>query len=180
MKRAESEGSRRTYAPGYHGGKVEVSGFPQEPANQDSVNHLAVNTVVASRDWQPPEIADSAMDSDSRGFDNPSPRSPYDMRHGAVQPQYFCTDETLMYRHITRNEFNRRSSAQRRTTTSSTLSDIRSGTTLSTSPSIRPKPLADLTPQYQPPPQHRNKGRGHYPERLGGEKLVDFATSLKK
>jgi hypothetical protein len=102
------------------------------------------------------------------------------MRYGAVQPQYFCTDETLIYRQVARNDFQRQNSINQRTTTSSIPSDLRSGTTLSTSLSIRRKPLVDLTPQYQPPPQHRHKGHGYYPKKLGSAKLVDYATSLKK
>ena len=178
MEGAEPEVSGRTFAQGYHHGRVEDSGPPHEPAKQESVNCLAVNT--ASRNWQSIERADMAMNPASRGFDDSSPRSPYDMRHGAVQPQYFCTGEALMYRQIAQNDLQRQNSIQRRTTTSSIPSEIRSATTLSTSPSIRRKPLIDLTPQYQPPPQHRHKGHGYYPEQLGSGKLVDYATSLKK
>lgn len=43
-----------------------------------------------------------------------------------------------------------------------------------------PRPLVDLTPTYQPPPQHAKKGRGYFPEEgeLGpGGVLIDAATS---
>jgi hypothetical protein len=48
--------------------------------------------------------------------------------------------------------------------------------TLGRSPSQRqkPKPLVDLTPTYQEPPQHARKGRGVAPE--PGKQLVDRAT----
>ncbi|OJD33513.1 pleckstrin-like protein [Diplodia corticola] len=39
-----------------------------------------------------------------------------------------------------------------------------------------PKPLVDLTPQYQEPPQFSKKGKGFRPDHLGGG-LVDAATS---
>ncbi|KAL1645714.1 hypothetical protein SLS58_003598 [Diplodia intermedia] len=40
-----------------------------------------------------------------------------------------------------------------------------------------PKPLVDLTPQYQEPPQFSKKGKGFRPDQLGGGGLVDAATS---
>ncbi|KAL8790131.1 MAG: hypothetical protein Q9195_006511 [Heterodermia aff. obscurata] len=40
-----------------------------------------------------------------------------------------------------------------------------------------PKPLVDLTPQYQPPPQHMRKGRGVKPEQIPAGGLVEVATS---
>ena len=181
MKGTESEVFGRPYAQEYHRVKGEVSGLSHEPAKQGSVNYFTGNTV--SRDRRPLEYADLAMNTVSSDFENSSPRSPYDMRYGAVQPEYFSTDGTLMYRQIARNDFQRQSSTQWRTsstTTSSIPPDIRSGMTLSTSPFIRRKPLVDLTPQYQPPPQHRHKGHGYYPEQLGSGKLVDYATSPKQ
>ena len=39
------------------------------------------------------------------------------------------------------------------------------------------KPLIDLQPQYQPPPQHARKGRGLIPSQLPPGGLVDIATS---
>lgn len=44
------------------------------------------------------------------------------------------------------------------------------------------KPLIDLTPRYQPPPQHMKKGRGYKPgaEELRGGVLIDAATSGEK
>lgn len=42
-----------------------------------------------------------------------------------------------------------------------------------------PKPLVDLTPQYQPPPQHTRKGRGVKPEQIPAGGLVEVATSPK-
>ena len=52
-------------------------------------------------------------------------------------------------------------------------------TPLTRSPSKRtkPVPLVDLTPQYQPPPQHVRKGRGVQPEKLPPGGLIDIATS---
>ncbi|KAF2743203.1 hypothetical protein M011DRAFT_411115 [Sporormia fimetaria CBS 119925] len=41
----------------------------------------------------------------------------------------------------------------------------------------RPRPLVDLTPQYQEPPQHARKGKGFYPEGNAGP-LVENATSV--
>lgn len=41
----------------------------------------------------------------------------------------------------------------------------------------KPKPLIDLTPQYQEPPQHLKKGRGVIPQQLPAGGLVDIATS---
>ena len=40
-----------------------------------------------------------------------------------------------------------------------------------------PKPLVDLTPRYQPPPQHTRKGRGVKPEQMPAGGLVEVATS---
>jgi hypothetical protein len=170
------------------GAKLEVSGqrgaegyrrsssLP-ERAKQESAT--AVDAV--SGEWRPLEHADLATVASSRSFDH-SPRGPYDMRYGAVQPQYFNTAETSIYRQVAPTEFQRQYSTQRRTSggsTGSSPSYIRSGTALPTSPSTGRKPLVDLTPQYQPPPQHRHKGHGYYPEQLGSGKLVDYATSPK-
>lgn len=41
----------------------------------------------------------------------------------------------------------------------------------------KPKPLVDLTPQYQEPPQHSKKGRGVIPQQIPAGGLVDIATS---
>ncbi len=41
----------------------------------------------------------------------------------------------------------------------------------------KPKPLIDLTPQYQEPPQHLKKGRGVIPQQIPAGGLVDIATS---
>lgn len=41
----------------------------------------------------------------------------------------------------------------------------------------KPKPLIDLTPQYQEPPQHSKKGRGVTPGHIPAGGLVDIATS---
>ena len=41
----------------------------------------------------------------------------------------------------------------------------------------KPKPLVDLTPVYQEPPQHARKGRGVIPKQLPPGGLVDIATS---
>lgn len=40
-----------------------------------------------------------------------------------------------------------------------------------------PKPLIDLTPAYQPPPQHAHKGRGHQTTTVGPGNLIEAATS---
>ena len=42
---------------------------------------------------------------------------------------------------------------------------------------LKTKPLIDLTPQYQEPPQHARKGRGVKPERIPAGGLVEVATS---
>ena len=39
------------------------------------------------------------------------------------------------------------------------------------------KPLVDLTPQYEPPPQHAKKGRGLRPEIIPAGGLIDLANS---
>lgn len=41
----------------------------------------------------------------------------------------------------------------------------------------KPKPLVDLTPVYQEPPQHSRKGKGVIPEVIPAGGLVDIATS---
>ena len=41
----------------------------------------------------------------------------------------------------------------------------------------KPKPLVDLTPVYQEPPQHSKKGRGHIPSHIPAGGLVEVATS---
>ena len=41
----------------------------------------------------------------------------------------------------------------------------------------RHRPLVDLTPQFQEPPQHIRKGRGVVPEQMPAGGLVDIATS---
>lgn len=41
----------------------------------------------------------------------------------------------------------------------------------------KPRPLVDLTPQYQEPPQHSRKGRGLTPAQVPAGGLVDIATS---
>lgn len=170
---AESEAPRQRGAQGYH----RLRTLP-ELAKQESVNYPAASMV--SGDWRALGHAD--FPNPSGVFDQLSPRSPYDMRYGAVQPQYFRTEETAMYRQIAPAELQHQSPVQRRTSggsTGSSPSYVRSGTTLSTSSSTRRKALVDLTPQYQPPPQHRHKGHGYYPEQLGSGKLVDYATSPK-
>ena len=52
-------------------------------------------------------------------------------------------------------------------------------TSLKRGPSQRqkPKPLIDLTPQYQEPPQHSRKGKGVKPNKIPVGGLVDIATS---
>ncbi|KAG9594371.1 hypothetical protein KCU97_g5691, partial [Aureobasidium melanogenum] len=50
----------------------------------------------------------------------------------------------------------------------------RSGSTRARDP---PKPLLDLTPSYQPPPQHVKKGRGVHPDQVGPGGLIDNATT---
>ena len=52
----------------------------------------------------------------------------------------------------------------------------RTSSTRRPQPSI-PKPLVDLTPQYQPPPQHMRKGRGVKPEQVPAGGLIEVATS---
>jgi hypothetical protein len=42
-----------------------------------------------------------------------------------------------------------------------------------------PEPLVDLTPQYRPPPQHLNKGKGYNPN-PGAGPLVESATSIEE
>ncbi len=42
-----------------------------------------------------------------------------------------------------------------------------------------PEPLVDLTPQYRPPPQHANKGKGYNPG-AGAGPLVESATSVEE
>ena len=42
-----------------------------------------------------------------------------------------------------------------------------------------PEPLVDLTPQYRPPPQHINKGKGYNPGAAAGP-LVESATSVEE
>ena len=42
-----------------------------------------------------------------------------------------------------------------------------------------PEPLVDLTPQYRPPPQHLNKGKGYNPT-PGAGPLVESATSIEE
>jgi hypothetical protein len=39
------------------------------------------------------------------------------------------------------------------------------------------KPLVDLTPEYKEPPQFKNKGRGHKPDRVGAGGLIEAATT---
>ena len=41
----------------------------------------------------------------------------------------------------------------------------------------KPKPLIDLTPVYQEPPQHMRKGKGFIPDQIPAGGLVDIATS---
>lgn len=41
----------------------------------------------------------------------------------------------------------------------------------------KPKPLIDLTPVYQEPPQHTRKGKGIVPDQMPAGGLVDIATS---
>ncbi|KAI4183863.1 MAG: hypothetical protein L6R41_005136 [Letrouitia leprolyta] len=41
----------------------------------------------------------------------------------------------------------------------------------------KPKPLVDLTPQYQEPPQHTRKGKGVTPGQIPAGGLIDIATS---
>jgi hypothetical protein len=171
-KGAKLEVPGQTGAEGYRRSSSLPERAKREPAT-------AVDTV--SGDWRPLEHADLATFASSRAFDH-SPRGPYDMRYGAVQPQYFNTAETSIYRQVAPTELQRQYSTQRRTSGGSTgpsPSYVRSGTTLSTSSSTTRKPLVDLTPQYQPPPQHRHKGHGYLPERLGSGKLIEYATSPK-
>ncbi|TKA71296.1 hypothetical protein B0A55_07589 [Friedmanniomyces simplex] len=42
---------------------------------------------------------------------------------------------------------------------------------------MMPKPLVDLSPQYQEPPQHIKKGKGHRPEQISAGGLIEAATS---
>lgn len=66
-------------------------------------------------------------------------------------------------------------------TTPSTPGFFTGDTLLKRTPSQRhqqkPKPLVDLTPVYQEPPQHSRKGKGVVPEVIPAGGLVDIATS---
>lgn len=180
VKDAYSQDYGSTHVQAYRYGRRARSNLSSATAKQECGSYIAVET--PSRDWRPLEHQDSAR-SLSKRLDSLSSRSPYDMRHGAVQPQYFCTDRTSTNRQLASNEPLQQNSSQQRisgTTTSSSLSDMRSNATPSASSSTRRKALVDLTPQYQPPPQHRRKGHGYYPEQLGSRKLIDYATSRRK
>lgn len=63
------------------------------------------------------------------------------------------------------------------TTHPATINDDSSGLKRTTSLRQKPKPLIDLTPVYQEPPQHSRKGKGIVPEQMPAGGLVDIATS---
>ena len=181
VKDVNSEESRSTDAQEYRYVKRRGSSLPSELPKQEAGNHFEVDT--SSRDWRLLEHADSAAISPPSVPSNPSLRSPYDMRHGAVQPRYFCVNGVPTYHQITSTSQMRQSSTRWRASgivISSSPPTARSSSTISTSTHNSRRPLVDLTPQYRPPPQHRHKGQGYYPEQLGSGKLVDYATSLKK
>lgn len=181
VKDANSEESRSTDAQEYRYAKKRGSSLPSELAKQEAGNHFEVD--ASPRDWRLLERADSATFSPPSVPSNPSLRSPYDMRHGAVQPQYFCVNGAPTYHQITSTSPMRQSFSRWRASgivTSPSPPNARSSSTISTSTHNNRRPLVDLTPQYRPPPQHRHKGQGYYPEQLGSGKLVDLATSLKK
>lgn len=55
--------------------------------------------------------------------------------------------------------------------------DTTAGLKRASSQRQKPKPLVDLTPVYQEPPQHSRKGKGIVPEQMPAGGLVDIATS---
>lgn len=90
-------------------------------------------------------------------------QKPYEMRHGALQPQYFLTNKTAMNPQIPPSDSPRQNSVRRSAIISygSSNDPARSSSTLYTGQSPIRKPLIDLTPEYIPPPQHRQKGHGY-------------------
>jgi hypothetical protein len=168
---SELSRSTRAYKCLCQDARIRIPTSDQEMNKQKFVNRLTPD--VSPRDYRPLDHADT-MPTVSSGVDGTQPlRIPYDMRFGAVQPQYFYSGETLVYSQL--SSTNR--SLRRHISSGSSPSLVRSGSTLSTSPPTIRKPLVDLTPQYLPPPQHRHKGHGYRSERLGSGKLIDYATS---
>lgn len=63
------------------------------------------------------------------------------------------------------------------TARAATINEDSGGLKRTTSLRQKPKPLIDLTPVYQEPPQHTRKGKGIVPEQMPAGGLVDIATS---
>ena len=78
---------------------------------------------------------------------------------------------------ISREKDSSSTSGQSLTAATSHLKGEISGLKRASSQRQKPKPLIDLTPQYQEPPQHSRKGRGLTPAQVPAGGLVDIATS---
>ena len=63
------------------------------------------------------------------------------------------------------------------TTHTATINEDAGGLRRTTSMRQKPKPLIDLTPVYQEPPQHTRKGKGIVPHQIPAGGLVNIATS---
>ena len=107
-----------------------------------------------------------------------------------IEPEPFSTSGLLGRTYSQRQKAQREASENAATTTfhsgpthtpkpSQTHEEISNGVGVKRTPSQRqkPKPLIDLTPQYQEPPQHLRKGRGIMPQQIPAGGLVDIATS---
>lgn len=100
------------------------------------------------------------------------------------EPQPFSTTgllgRTYSQRQKTHNDRERNLGSrhgQSPTTHTATSNGDSGGLKRTTSLRQKPKPLIDLTPVYQEPPQHTRKGKGIIPEQMPAGGLVDIATS---
>ncbi|MCJ1464877.1 hypothetical protein MMC07_003492 [Pseudocyphellaria aurata] len=100
------------------------------------------------------------------------------------EPQPFSTSgllgRTYSQRQKTQNDRERNMGSRHGhspTTHTVSINGNSDGLKRTTSLRQKPKPLVDLTPVYQEPPQHSRKGKGVVPEQLPAGGLVDIATS---
>lgn len=99
-------------------------------------------------------------------------------------PQPFSTTgllgRTYSQRQKTQNDQERNSGSRHGhnpTTHTATINGDSGGIKRTMSLRQKPKPLIDLTPVYQEPPQHTKKGKGVVPDQMPAGGLIDIATS---
>lgn len=125
--------------------------------------------------------------SRSRGASGTTVQTPLDGQEpfsnaGLLGRTYSLRQKAAQQNENNNNNNNRPSTRHGQTPTTPSTPGLSTGDTLLKRTSSqrhqqKPKPLIDLTPIYQEPPQHSRKGKGVVPEVIPAGGLVDIATS---